>query len=394
MAKREAETIIDTAGSAGTSARVTAEAAPHGHKPAGEPTHAAQPAKLARKTPISRYFMLLLLAGAAVWGGKTGYGWWTDGRFLVTTDDAYVAADITTLAAKASGYITEVLVADNGAVKAGDVIAHVDDGDYRIALRQAEAALDGNAATIDRIARQIEAAQAQVLQAEASVASAEAKLTSAEATFARQTSLVSSNVSSQSQLDDARANRDGARATLDAAKAAVTVAKANVSVLDAQRVESQRTGETLAVAVDKARRDLAFTEIKAPVDGVFGNSAFKIGTYVTPGQVLGSLVALDTAHIDANYKETQVGSLKPGEKVRITVDALNNGDVIEGTVESLSPATGSVFSLLPANNATGNFTKVVQRLPVRIALPHDVAASGKLKPGMSVVVSADSRTAP
>ena len=143
MAKREAETIIDTAGSAGTSARVTAEAAPHGHKPAGEPPHAAQPAKLARKTPISRYFMLLLLAGAAVWGGKTGYGWWTDGRFLVTTDDAYVAADITTLAAKASGYITEVLVADNGAVKAGDVIAHVDDGDYRIALRQAEAALAG-----------------------------------------------------------------------------------------------------------------------------------------------------------------------------------------------------------------------------------------------------------
>lgn len=396
MAKREVEPFSETSGNAGTTARADEEAnqTRHRHDGAPEMTVTAEPpAGLRRKRPIGRYVLFLLLAGAAVWGGRTGYTWWTDGRFLVETDDAYVAADITTLSAKATGFITEVLVSDNEPVKVGDVIARIDDGDYRIALSQAEAALAANAATVDRIARQTDTARAQVDEAQAAVASAAAKLAQTEAAFARQTALVSSSVSSQSQLDDARANRDAARAALQSANAAVEVARTNIDVLIAQRIESERTGETLATAVAKAKRDLTFTEIRSPVTGVLGNIAFRLGTFVTPGQQLGSLVALDTAHIDANYKETQVADLRPGEKVRISVDALDASDVIEGTVESLSPATGSVFSLLPANNATGNFTKVVQRLPVRIAIPRDVADSGRLRPGMSVVVAADSRTA-
>lgn len=395
MAKREADAALDS-GVDGTvtSLRPAAEAghgAPHHTVADAHVTPVAPPKK---KGIVGKLVLVALLGVAGWYGGNAGYHWWTDGRFLVTTDDAYVAADITTLAAKASGYITEVTVAENTPVKTGDVIARIDDGDYRIALTQAENALAGNVATIARIDRQIAAAQAQVAQANAGVASANASLESADINFTRQSTLVTSKVSAQSQLDDARTARDAAEAAVASAKAAVSVAEANIDVLKAQKVEAEATGQTLTTAVDKARRDLSFTEIRSPIDGVLGNKAFEVGTYVVPGQQLGSLVATGSAHVEANYKETQLAELVPGETVRITVDALGEEETILGTVESLSPATGSVFSLLPANNATGNFTKVVQRLPVRISVPADAALSGKLRPGLSVVVAADPRTAP
>ncbi|WP_237153635.1 HlyD family secretion protein [Oryzibacter oryziterrae] len=368
--------------------------APKAAAPAAPATPTPQPVRR-KKSGIGRKLVLLALLGAAgYYGYRTGEAWWTEGRFMIETDDAYAAADITMVSAKASGYVTDVIVKDNQPVKAGDVIAHIDDGDYKLALVQAENALAGNVATIARIGKQVAAANAQVAQAEAGVASAKANLASAQATFDRQTSLVASKVSSQSQLDDARAARDAAAANVQSAEAAVTVAEANIAVFQAQQVEAEQTGKTLATAVDKAKRDLSFTEIRAPIDGVLGNTAFKIGTYVTPGQQLGALVALDTVHIDANFKETQIAQLVPGQKVKVTVDAFGSKSDIEGTVDSLSPATGAVFSLLPANNATGNFTKVVQRLPVRIALPKDVVESGRLRPGLSVVVAVDSRTTP
>jgi len=396
MAKREADAALDSGVEATvTSLRPAAEA---GH---GTPHHTVADAHVTPVAPpkksrgIVGKLVLVALLGVAGWyGGNAAYDWWTDGRFLVTTDDAYVAADITTLAAKASGYVTEVTATENTPVKKGDIIARIDDGDYRIALTQAQNALAGNQATIARIDRQITAAEAQVTQARAGVASANASLESADINFTRQTTLVTSKVSAQSQLDDARTARDAARAAVASAEAAVAVAEANIDVLKAQKVEAEATGKTLVTAVDKAQRDLSFTEIRSPIDGVLGNKAFEVGTYVTPGQQLGSLVATGSAHVEANYKETQLAELKPGETVRITVDALGSKQTILGTVESLSPATGSVFSLLPANNATGNFTKVVQRLPIRISVPGDVASSGVLRPGLSVVVSADPRTAP
>jgi len=402
MAKREANAAHEDEGSDATvtALRPTAEAspgAPHrvapdpeGHKVQAVP---AAPAKKPRSV-VGRLVFVALLGVAAWYGGHAGYAWWIDGRFLVTTDDAYVAADITTLAAKASGYVTEVMVADNQMVKKGDVIARIDSGDYTIAVAQAENALAGNLATIARIDKQIAAGEAQVAQAKAGVASAAATLESKDINFTRQTTLVTSKVSAQSQLDDARTDRDAARAAVASAEAAVAVAEANIEVLKAEKVESEATGKSLRTALDKANRDLSFTEIRAPVDGVVGNKALEVGTYVTPGQQLAALVATGSAHIEANYKETQLAKLVPGETVRITVDALGEEETILGTVESLSPATGSVFSLLPANNATGNFTKVVQRLPVRISVPAEAAASGKLRPGLSVVVAADPRTAP
>ncbi len=380
-------TALHPAGEAGHGTRIHEVAQPAAEAP--QRTSEAKPAATApepkkKRSVVGRLVLVALLGAAAWFGGNAGYAWWTDGRFLVTTDDAYVAADITTLAAKASGYVTEVMVADNQAVKKGDVIARIDSGDYALAVAQAENALAGNAATIARIDKQIAAGEAQVAQARAGVASARATLESKDINFNRQSTLVSNKVSAQSQLDDARTDRDAARAALSSAEAAVAVAEANIEVLKAQKVESEATGRTLQTALDKARRDLSFTEVRAPVDGVIGNKALEVGTYVTPGQQLAALVATGSAHIEANYKETQLAELTPGETVRITVDALGEEETILGTVESLSPATGSVFSLLPANNATGNFTKVVQRLPVRIALDPAELKAHPLQVGLSM----------
>jgi membrane fusion protein (multidrug efflux system) len=331
-----------------------------------------------------------VLAGALGFGGYEGYHWWMDGRFVVSTDDAYVQADITTISAKVSGYVAEVPVASNQKVKAGDLIAKIDDGDYRLALRSARDKLATQQSAIARIGRQIEAARASVAQAAAQVEAAQAEAARAASDYARQVELSRSDYATRAKLDQAKAERDRTEAVVTGAQAALAAAGANVDVLAAQQVEAERVAKEQETAVAKAERDLSFTEIRAPVDGVIGNKSVEIGTFLQPGTRLAALVPLSTAHIDANFKETQLASLQPGQHVKISVDAYPDHD-IEGTIESVSPASGSVFSLLPAENATGNFTKIVQRVPVRISVPDEVAQQGLLRPGLSVVVSVDAR---
>jgi membrane fusion protein (multidrug efflux system) len=175
------------------------------------------------------------------------------------------------------------------------------------------------------------------------------------------------------------------------AQAALSAAQANVEVLSAQQKEGERLAAEYQTAIEKAERDLSFTEIRAPVDGIIGNKAMEVGTYVQPGARLAALVPLTSVHVDANFKETQLASLKPGQKVHVKVDAFPDSDIV-GTVESVSPAAGAVFSLLPPENATGNFTKIVQRVPVRVAVNPEIAQQGLLRPGLSVVVDVDTRT--
>jgi membrane fusion protein (multidrug efflux system) len=311
---------------------------------------------------------------------------------MVSTEDAYVQADITILSAKVSGYVDSVAVSNNQSVKAGDLIAKIDEGDYRLALQSAKDKLATQQSAILRIGRQIEAARASVAQAEAGIAAAQAELERAEGDYARQLQLSRSDFTSRAALETAKASRDRADANVRSAQAAVAAAKANVDVLSAQQNEGQRLAAELQTAVDKAQRDLSFTEIRAPVDGVVGNKAIEVGTYVQPGARLAALVPLGSVHVDANFKETQIGSLKVGQKVHIEVDAFPDADIV-GTVESVSPASGAVFSLLPPENATGNFTKIVQRVPVRVAVNQDVVQQGILRPGLSVVVDVDTRTA-
>jgi membrane fusion protein, multidrug efflux system len=349
----------------------------------------SQPKRGPRRKPL----ILAVLVVALSFGAYEGYGWWTNGRFLISTDDAYVQADITVLAAKVSGYVTEVAVSSNQSVKAGDLVAKIDDGDYRLALKSAQDKLATQQSTIARIGRQIEAAQSSIAQAAAQVEASRADATRAASDFARQQQLAQADFASRARFDEAKADRDRTEAAVKSAQAAVAVAKANADVLSAQQTEAQRVASELQTAVAKAERDLSFTEIRAPVDGVIGNKAVELGTFVQPGARLAALVPLSSVHVDANFKETQLASVRPGQKVHVEVDAFPDRD-ITGTVESVSPASGSVFSLLPAENATGNFTKIVQRVPVRVAVDPEVAQEGILRPGLSVVVSVDQRDHP
>jgi membrane fusion protein, multidrug efflux system len=341
----------------------------------------------------SRRKLALIGAVAAIAlgaGGWFGYGYLTVGRFLVSTDDAYVRADTTTLAAKVPGYVSSLEVGDNTLVHAGDVIARIDDGDYRLATDAARDHVATQQATIGRIGQQIAAAQATVVQARAQLASARAVETRTESELKRQQALADKAFASRQTLERAQSDRDQAIAAVQSAQAAVATAIANVGVLEAQQREAERTLNELKTAEAKAARDLSFTTIRAPVDGVIGNRAMQVGDYVQPGQRLASLVPLAGVYIDANFKETQVAHLRPGQPVKVSVDALPQHD-ITGTVASMSPASGSVFSLLPPDNATGNFTKIVQRLAVRIRLPQAVTDTRLLRPGMSVVVSVNTK---
>jgi membrane fusion protein, multidrug efflux system len=333
--------------------------------------------------------LVAILAVAAA--GWYGYDYLTVGRFTVSTDDAYVQAYNTTLAAKVAGYLASVPVTDNTYVHIGDVIATIDDGDYRLAVDSAREKAATQEATIARMVHQIAAQEAAVEQARTQLVSAQAAATRTELELTRQNQLVARDASSRQLLEQAQANRDQAVAGVQGARAAIDSAAANVDVLKGQRQEAISTLNELKTALAKAERDLSFTVIRAPLDGVIGNRAVQTGDYVQTGQRLASLVPLDDVYVTANFKETQLAHLRPGQTAAIAVDALPEHS-IEGTVESFSPASGSVFSLLPPDNATGNFTKIVQRLPVRIHVPADVAREGLLRPGMSVVVRVNTKT--
>jgi membrane fusion protein (multidrug efflux system) len=323
-------------------------------------------------------------------GTHFGYYWWTTGRYLVTTDDAYVGARNATLSPKVSGYISEVAVEDNARVAAGDVIARIDDGDYRLAVQTAHDRIGVQQATVERLAKQTSAQEAAVDQAKAQLASAKAGTTRAELELKRQRDLATRQISSQQSLEQAQASYDQAVASVQAAEAGIESATANVDVLKAQQEEARRTLRELETSLAKAERDLSFTVIRAPFDGVVGNRAMQVGDYVQPTQRLASLVPLDAIYVDANFKETQLAELHRGQPVDISVDAFP-GRKLEGRVASIAPASGSVFSLLPPDNATGNFTKIVQRLAVRILVPADAAEQSVLRPGMSVVVSVNTK---
>ncbi|WP_311275001.1 HlyD family secretion protein [Methylobacterium sp. WCS2018Hpa-22] len=339
---------------------------------------------------LRKAMMLTVLTLALAGGGYKGYEWWTVGRFFVSTDDAYVQADISILAAKVPGYLAAVPVMNGQAVKQGDVIARLDDGDYRLAAQAAHDKLLTQQATIARIGRQVEAAQAQLLQSAAQIDAAKADSIRAAADYARQQQLEKVDFVAKSRIEQALADRNRTEATVKGAEANLAMMKANVEVLRAQGREAEGLAAELKTAEDRADRDLAFTVIHAPFDGVVGNKAVEAGAYVAPGSRIAALVPLESVRVDANFKETQVERMHAGQQVHIAVDAYPGRDIV-GEVESLSPASGSVFSLLPPDNATGNFTKIVQRLPVRIHVPADVAREGLLRPGLSVTVRVDTR---
>jgi membrane fusion protein (multidrug efflux system) len=331
-----------------------------------------------------------LLLGA---GGYYGYNWWTTGRFMVSTDDAYVAADAATIAPKVAGYIKSVPVAENSHVKAGDPLVILDDADFRIAVQQAEAQIATATATVARVQEQIGAGEAQIAQAQAQIASAKAVAANAKAQFDRVSTLAGKSFASNEAVDGARTALVQAQAAEAAAEAGLTAAEANIAVVTAQRTEAEHAVEQYRLARDQAALNLDHTIVRATYDGVVGNRAAQPGEFVQPGQRLMAVVPLDAIYVEANFKETQLVDLKPGQRVAISIDAYPDL-AIEGTVESFAPASGAVFSLLPADNATGNFTKIVQRVAVHIRVAGEAVSEGLIRPGMSVVAAVDTRTAP
>ncbi|MCW6510893.1 HlyD family secretion protein [Lichenifustis flavocetrariae] len=336
-----------------------------------------------------RVLPLVVLAALGA-GGYEGYRWFVEGRFLVATDDAYVKADMSTIAAKVAGYVATVPIVQNTRVSKGDVLATIDDGDYRNAVDSAQAKIETQRATIDRIGRQVAAQGAMIDQAKASLASAKADAQRTATEYDRARTLMQSTYGTQQRLDQALADRDRAAAAVASATASVTSAEANLDVLKAQQVEARQVEAELGTSLAMAERNLSFTTIRAPFDGVVGNKAVQAGQYVQTGTRLLALVPLKSAYVEANFKETQIDRLQPGQKVTIKPDAFSSR-AIEGSVESIAPASGAEFSLLPPENATGNFTKIVQRVPVRIRIPSEVADEGFLRPGLSVEVEVHTR---
>lgn len=341
-----------------------------------------------RKKPIFIGIGALALM-AGLWAG---YHYITVGRFIVSTDDAYVGVHMSMVSPKVSAYVADVPVADNQFVKGGDVLVRLDDGDYRLALDQAKSKLATQNAAIATFDAQIKAAEAAAAQARAQIDASKANVIKTEADFSRTNALTAKDYATKASLDAAIAARDSARAQVKANEAAIQSADANIALLHAQREQATQVAKELQVAVEQAARDLSFTVIRAPFDGIVGNKNVQVGDYVTPAKRLAAIIPLDKVYVDANLKETQLGPIVVGQEADVEVDALG-GTVLKGKVVSVAPASGSQFSLLPPENATGNFTKIVQRVPVRIEVPAS-EAKGRLRPGLSVVVDIDTRTTP
>jgi membrane fusion protein (multidrug efflux system) len=329
---------------------------------------------------------VLALAG----GGTGGWFWWTDWRFIESTDDAYIQADISVISAKVVGYVRDLRVTDNQSVPAGAVLVVLDDEDYRAHVDQAAAVVEAQqAAQVSNEAR-LTLQAAMIAQAEASVGAAEAEQHRADLELERVRSLTTGAWATRERLETTQADQAKATAALARARAALVGERAQVAVLQAARREIDAQWHQAQAQLALAREDLENTVIRAPVAGVVGNRSVQVGLLARPGVQLLALVPLETLHVDANFKETQLRRMRPGQPVRISVDAFPDQE-LSARVDSLSPASGSRFSLLPPENATGNFTKIVQRVPVRITLPAGNPLAGLLRPGLSVVVSVDTK---
>jgi membrane fusion protein (multidrug efflux system) len=341
-------------------------------------------------------FRKLLMAGAAfvVLAGAVDYGWgyWTVGQYLVSTDDAYVKADSTTVAPKISGYLREVLVGDNERVKAGQVLARVDERDFRVALDQAKSDVAAANAAIASKQAQLEVQQAVIDAAKATVDVDNATLTFAAQENKRYTDLASSGYGSVQNAQQAQSHIAGAQAAIQRDTANLASALKQVDLLKAEIAQAKAALARAAATQSQAELNLGYTTIVAPIDGIVGNRSLRIGQFVQAGTQLMSVVPVSGAYVVANFKETQLTAVREGQPVEIAVDMFP-GQRVHGHVDSIAPASGQEFALLPPDNATGNFTKVVQRIPVKIALNRESNALIELRPGMSVVPTIETHAA-
>jgi membrane fusion protein (multidrug efflux system) len=331
--------------------------------------------------------ILLLAAGA-----YGGWQWWRVWRFQQSTDDAYIQSDISLISPKIEGYIKEVRVQDNEHVGAGQVLYVIDDRDFAAKVAQASAAVASVEATIATYVTRHDFQDAMINQAGAMVEAADAELNRAQLDQKRYVALTITEAATRQRYETAEADARKASAALTRTRAALEAEKHQLAVIDSQKREEEARLLQARATLQLAQNDLDNTVIRAPVAGIIGNRAGQIGQYVKPGTQLLSLVPLPRVYVTANFKETQLTLMRTGQPAQVWVDAYPD-QAIEGRIESFAPASGAEFSLLPPDNATGNFTKIVQRVPVRIALPENGPLAALLRPGLSVTVSVDTHAA-
>jgi membrane fusion protein, multidrug efflux system len=337
--------------------------------------------------------VLMVSAAVALLAAGSWYGWdyWTVGRYLVSTDDAYVKADNTTVAPKVSGYIGEVLVDDNEPVKAGQVLARIDDRDFKVAVDQTRADVAAANAAVASKRAQLEVQQAIIAAAKATLEVDTATQTFASQENKRYSDLAKTGFGSVQNAQLAQSRDASALAAIERDNANLASAQKQLELLKAELVQATATASRAVAIEQQAELNLGYTTIAAPIEGVVGNRTLRPGQFVQAGTQLMSLVPTTKTYVVANFKETQLTHVRSGQPVDIVIDMFP-GQVVHGHVDSLAPASGQEFALLPPDNATGNFTKVVQRIPVKIVLDGDAAV--ELRPGMSVIPTIQTRVQP
>jgi membrane fusion protein (multidrug efflux system) len=330
---------------------------------------------------IKRAALALGLTLGVAAAADFGYGYLTTGRYLETTDDAYVKADSTIVAPRVSGYIAQVLVGDNEAVKAGQLLARIDDRDFRTALDQARADVAASEAAIRNLDAQIALQQPVIEQGTADIAAADANLKFAQQEHARYDELMKTGSGTVQRAQQTDAALREKTAQVQHGKSGLIAAQRKVDVLTTERAKAVAQLDHARAVEAQAALNLSYTEITAPVEGTVGARSLRVGQFVQAGTQLMAVVPLDAVYVVANFKETQLTYVRDGQPVEVTIDSFH-GARLKGHVDSLSPASGLEFALLPPDNATGNFTKIVQRVPVKIVLD-DQSLKGLLRPGMS-----------
>jgi membrane fusion protein (multidrug efflux system) len=347
---------------------------------------------LAKKLNLRKLLLTGAVLAALVGGVWYGWDYWTVGQYQVSTDDAYVKADNTTIAPKISGYLHQVLVGDNERVRAGQTLARIDDRDFKVALDQAKADVAAAKAAISSKQAQLEVQQAVINAAKATIDVDDANVIFAAQDNKRYSALASTGYGSVQNAQLSQSKIASAEATRARDTANLTSATKQVDLLKAEIVQAEAALARARALQSQAELNLSYTAIVAPIDGVVGNRTLRVGQFVQAGTQLMSVVPARGAYVIANYKETQLTDVHEGQAVEIAVDMFP-GQLVHGHVDSLAPASGQEFALLPPDNATGNFTKVVQRIPVKIALDEGSNSLIALRPGMSVIPTIETRNA-
>ncbi|WP_322364815.1 HlyD family secretion protein [Pseudomonas sp. Teo4] len=333
--------------------------------------------------------LLLAVMGGAAYASH----WWASGRFIEDTEDAYVGADVTVISAKVPGYITEVAVADNQFVNAGDLLARIDARDYKAALAKADGAVAAQRARLANLDAVEQLQHAVISQAKAQIDARSAEAQRALNDKVRYQNLVNSQAVSVQSAQRVEADWKTAQADRVHAQAGLQAAHQQLAVIDTQREQARAALAQAEADREQAQLNIGYTELRAPVDGYVGNRRAKVGAYAAAGSQLISVVPAHGLWVDANFKEDQLARMQVGQAVSVSADILP-GRTFHGRVESIAPATGAQFSVLPPENATGNFTKIVQRVPVRVRLEGSDADFGALRPGLSVIAEIDTKAQP